>query len=62
MQFQTFYNAISHEVGDIINVQHQDLANALVSAATVATQKWAIVEFDIAMHPALINITAIELL
>lgn len=58
--FDTFYNAIAHEIGDIINVRHDDMNDDMLDA-TVNTQKWMIIGIQFKWHPAIITIKAIEL-
>lgn len=61
VSFNTFYNAIAHEIADVINVRHDDLADDMLDA-TVNTQKWAIFDFNETWHPAIIMLRAIELI
>lgn len=58
--FTTWYNAIAHEVGDIINIRHSAFNDAMLNA-TVNTQKWMIIDMQVKSHPGLVDITAIEL-
>jgi hypothetical protein len=58
--FTTFYNAIAHEIGDVINIRHGDLNDNIIDA-TVNTQKWMIIRITHKWHPNTIEITAIEL-
>jgi len=60
VNFQTFYNAVGHEAGDVINVRHSELNDDMLDA-TENTQKWMITEISFKWHPAIINIKAIEL-
>jgi len=57
---ETFYNAVRNEIGDVINIQHDFLNDAMLDALT-NTQKWMIIAFKINWHPAVITIKAIEL-
>ena len=58
---KTFYNAIGHELGDVINIRHDALSDAIVSSGAVTTQKWLVVGFRFNLHPAQIQITALEM-
>lgn len=59
--FSTFYNAIAHEIGDIINIRHDDLNDAMLPWGSVNTQKWMIIRDSYKWHPNIIEIIAIEL-
>ena len=58
--FDTFYNAVDHEIGDIINIRHNDLNNDMLES-TVNEQKWMIIAVKLNWRPNTINIKAIEL-
>jgi len=58
--FRTSYNAIAHEIGDVINIRHSRLNNDMLDA-TVNTQKWMIIKHSLSWHPGQIEITAIEM-
>jgi len=60
VSFKTWYNAIHYEIGDAINIQHAAMRDDMVDA-TVATQKWMILEKTIHWHPPHITVKAIEL-
>jgi len=59
--FETYLNAIAHEVGDVINIRHDDLNDDILNA-TVNTQKFMIIQIGHQWRPNKIQITAIELL
>jgi hypothetical protein len=61
IRFTTFYNAIAHEIGDIINIRHSDLDDNILPWGSVNTQKWMIIRITHKWHPNTIEITAIEL-
>lgn len=61
VKFETWFNACTHELGDIINVRHDWLSDAMLDA-TVNTQKWMIIEKNFKWRPPFISIKAIELL
>ena len=58
--FQTSFSAISHEIGDVINIRHDDLNDNMLDA-TVNTQKWIIIDHKFIWKPFGIAIIAIEL-
>lgn len=60
VEFETFSNAVGVEIGDIINVRHDDLNDDMLDA-TVNTQKWMVQEVLKSWRPHVIKITAIEL-
>jgi hypothetical protein len=60
VEFETFYNAIGYEIGDVINIRHADLNDDMLSA-TVNTQKWMIYEINKNWRPNTIKIKAVEL-
>jgi len=60
-QFETFINAIAHEVGDIINIRHTMLNDDMLNA-TINTQKWAVLQIQSTWKPNIYKFTAIELL
>lgn len=59
--FKSSLSAIGHEVGDVINIRHDDLNNTILHD-TVNTQKWMILDIDETSRPFYIGITAIELI
>ena len=59
-QFDTFWNAIGMQPGDIINIRHTMLDDSILSY-TVNTQPWVIVNIMKKWKPHTINITAVEL-
>ncbi|NOY60293.1 MAG: hypothetical protein GXO75_15395 [Calditrichaeota bacterium] len=61
VRFETFYNAIGIEVGDVINIRHDDLNDSILYA-TVNTQKWLVVEVRKNWRPNRIEVVAVELL
>lgn len=61
-EFETYYNGISHEVGDIANIRHGDLFDNLLDNGEVDTAKWIIIEMNHRGRPNLISIKAQELL
>lgn len=56
----TFHNALAFELGDVINIRHDDL-NDDILYATVNTQKWMIFSLTFEFRPAIIKIRAVEL-
>ena len=61
VDFTTFYNAVAFEIGDVINIRHAAMNDAMLDA-TVNTQKWMIIKIIKNWRPNTIDITAIELL
>lgn len=59
-EFETFYNGLAHEPGDILNIRHDDLNDDMLNM-TVNTQKWIIREVVQSWRPNTILIEAIEL-
>jgi hypothetical protein len=59
--FNTWHNAVTHEIGDIINIRHGDINDAMLNATEV-TQKWMIIDNTFKWRPPYIQIKAIELI
>jgi len=60
-RFETFYDAIDKEVGDVINIRHSDLDDDMLDDA-VSTQKWMILYMNQNWRPNVITIKAIEMI
>lgn len=58
--FTTGFSAIGHEIGDEINIRHNDLNDDMLNM-TVNTQKWIIIDIGFKWKPLGIEIEAIEL-
>ena len=61
VNFDSFYNAIGFELGDVINIRHGDLTDNMCLDGTETSQKWQILSIKPYWHPNVVNITAIEL-
>lgn len=59
--FSSFYSLIGYEIGDLINIQHDDLSASLVTASTLSQQQWLVMNVVKNYHPAKIRMKAIEL-
>ena len=57
----TFINALHLQAGDIINIQHGDLNDAILNA-TVTTQKWLVRFLQFNLRNGLISLAAVEIL
>ena len=57
--FETFWNAVGLQIGDVINVRSVELSDSLLSA-TVNSQKWQVVDINRKWRPHKITIKAIE--
>jgi hypothetical protein len=60
LRLDTFYNAIAVEVGDILQVRHDDLNDAMLNL-TVNTAKYVVSKVGQNWHPNTINLELIEL-
>ena len=59
-QFNTWYNALAHEVGDVINIRHSAINDDMLDS-TESAQKWIIYKISQGWHPAWARILAMEL-
>jgi len=59
-KFNTWYNALAHEVGDVINIRHSSINDDMLDA-TENAQKWIVHKIKQGWHPAWATIYAMEL-
>ncbi len=59
-KFDTWYNALAHEVGDVINIRHGTVNDDMLDS-TENAQKWIVYKIKQGWHPAWATVYAMEL-